>query len=271
MFHVKRLPMKTLINWKVFWILFVAAILATILLLPYAMEAQSSAIDLTKLPIPLPLLLTLQIAQNAILFAIAIFAGLFFAGRVSLGAPILDSVTRGEPVAQRIRAVLPLSVILGVVSTLVVLGLEFFYFQPALARQLSSTASALNLRTSQPAAWKGFLASFYGGIAEEILLRLFVMSLFVWLGRFISKTSDGRPTNAVFWIANILAAVLFGIGHLPATSLLVPLTTLVILRAIILNGLIGIACGWLYWKRGLEAAMISHFSADLVLHVLLAL
>src|SRR5215213_8566174 len=68
MFHVKRLPMKTLINWKVFWILFVAAILATILLLPYAMEAQSSAIDLTKLPIPLPLLLTLQIAQNAIVF-----------------------------------------------------------------------------------------------------------------------------------------------------------------------------------------------------------
>src|SRR5215212_2588908 len=148
MFHVKRLPMKTLINWKVFWMLLGAAILTTILLLPYAMEAQSSAIDLTKLPIPLPLLLTLQIAQNAILFAIAIFAGLFFARRVGLGAPILDSVTRGEPVAQRVRAVLPLSVILGVVSTLVVLGLEFFYFQPVLARQLSSTASELNLRTS---------------------------------------------------------------------------------------------------------------------------
>ena len=29
--------------------------------------------------------------------------------------------------------------------------------------------------------------------------------------------------------------------------------------------------GWLYWKRGLEAAMISHFSADIVTHVLLAL
>jgi membrane protease YdiL (CAAX protease family) len=263
--------MKNIINWKVFWILLAAAIIATILLLPYALEVQSSAIDLTKLPIPWPLVLTLQVVQNAILFAIAIFGGLFFAGRVGLGTPILDSVSRGEPVADRVRAILPLSIILGVVSTSVVLGLEFFYFQPAMLKELGETATALNLQTSQPAAWKGFLASFYGGIAEEILLRLFVMSFFVWLGRFISKTSDGRPTKGIFWIANILAAVLFGLGHLPAVSLLVPLTTLVVIRTVILNGLIGIACGWLFWKRGLEAAMISHFSADLVLHVLLAL
>ena len=263
--------MKTIINWKVFWILFAAAILATILLLPYAMEVQSSAVDLTKLPIPLPLLITLQIAQNAILFAIAIFGGLFFAGRVGLGTPILDAITRGESVTDRVRAILPLSIILGVVSTLVVLGLEFFYFQPAMIKELGNTAAALNLQKSQPAAWKGFLASFYGGIAEEILLRLFVMSFLVWLGRFLSKTSDGKPTSTIFWIANILAAVLFGLGHLPTMALLVPLTPLVIARTILLNGLIGIVCGWLYWKRGLEAAMISHFSADLVLHVLMAL
>ncbi|HEX9388712.1 MAG TPA: CPBP family intramembrane glutamic endopeptidase [Anaerolineales bacterium] len=262
--------MKT-INWKVFWILLIAAITATILLLPYAMEVQSSAVDLTKLPMPLPLVITLQIVQNAILFAIAIFGGLFFAGRVGLGMPILDSLTRRESVAHKVRAILPLSIILGVLSTLVVLGLEFFYFQPAMMRELGETASALNLQTSQPAAWKGFLASFYGGIAEEILLRLFMMSFLVWLGRFISKNSDGKPTSAVFWVANILAAVLFGLGHLPTMSLLVPLTSLVVARTILLNGLIGVVCGWLYWKRGLESAMISHFSADLVLHVLLAL
>ena len=263
--------MKTLINWKVFLILWIAAIFSVIAILPYSLALQSNVLQNLTLPIPLPLVIILQVLQNAILFAIVIFAGLFFAGRVGLGTPILDSVTRGEPVTDRVRAILPLSIILGVVSTLVVLGLEFFYFQPAMLKELGETATALNLQTSQPAAWKGFLASFYGGIAEEILLRLFVMSFFVWLGHFMNKTSDGKPTAAVFWIANILAAVLFGLGHLPATSLQVPLTTLVILRAIILNGLIGIACGWLYWKRGLEAAMISHFSADLVLHVLLAL
>jgi membrane protease YdiL (CAAX protease family) len=263
--------MKTIVNWKVFWILWIAAVLATILVLPYAIEMQSSAVDLTKLGLPLPVVLVLQIVQNAILFAIAIFAGLFFASRAELGTPILDAATRGEPVADKVRSILPLSIALGVVTTLLVLGLEFFYFQPAMMKELGDTAAALNLQTAQPAAWKGFLASFYGGIAEEILLRLFVMSLFVWLGKFISKTTEGKPTIAVFWIANILAAVLFGLGHLPATALLIPITPLIIARAILLNGLIGVVCGWLYWKRGLEAAMISHFSADLVLHVLLAL
>ena len=97
------------------------------------------------------------------------------------------------------------------------------------------------------------------------------MSFLAWLGRFISKTADGKPTVAVLWIANVLAAVLFGLGHLPTTALLVPLTPLVILRAIVLNGVAGIAFGYLYFTRGLESAMISHFSADLVLHVLFAL
>ena len=263
--------MKSVINWKIFFILWIASIFSVIAILPYLLSLQSSVLQNLKLPFPLPVVITLQIVQNAILFAIAIFAGLFFAGRVGLGTPILDSFTRSETVANKVRAILPLSIILGVASTLIVLGLEIFYFQPAMMKELGDTATTLNLQTSQPAAWKGFLASFYGGIAEEILLRLFVMSLFVWLGRFLSKTSDGKPTNTIFGIANLLAAILFGLGHLPATALLVPLTPLVIARAIILNGLIGIVCGWLYWKRGLESAMISHFSADLVLHVLLAL
>jgi membrane protease YdiL (CAAX protease family) len=35
-----------------------------------------------------------------------------------------------------------------------------------------------------------------------------------------------------------------------------------------LNGLGGLAFGWLYWKRGLESAIMAHFSADIVLHVI---
>ena len=263
--------MKTIINWKVFFILWIATILATVAVLPYTLELQGSLVSNIEGLLPLPVMVALQLVQSAILFAIVTFAGMFFASRVGLGTPILDSATRGESVAEKIRALLPLSITLGILGTLIILGLEFFYFQPALVKELGETANALNLQTSQTAAWKGFLASFYGGIAEEIQLRLFVMSFFAWLGRFLSKTADGKPTNAVIWIANILAAVLFGLGHLPTMAVLVPLTPLVIARAVVLNGLLGIGFGWLYWKRGLEAAMISHFSADLVLHVLLAL
>ncbi len=188
-----------------------------------------------------------------------------------MGLPILEAKLAGEKVWPRIKAILPISISIGVIGSLIIIALDKWVFGPGLVAQLGEQAQVLNLETSQPEAWKGLLASFYGGINEEILLRLFMMSVLAWLGKFISHTADGRPTTAVFWIANVLAAVLFGLGHLPATSMLLPLTPLVITRAIVLNGLLGIAFGYLYMKHGLESAMISHFSADIVLHVLLAL
>jgi membrane protease YdiL (CAAX protease family) len=47
------------------------------------------------------------------------------------------------------------------------------------------------------------------------------------------------------------------------------LTSLVIVRAIVLNGIAGLVLGWLYWKRGLESAMIVHFTADLMILIVL--
>ena len=263
--------MKTLINWKVFFILWIAAILATLAVLPYALELQASTLTTADLPISLPVLIALQTVQTAILFAIMIFIGMLLASRVGLGTPILEAATRGESVADRVRSILPISILLGIMGALLIIALEVWIFQPAMLHELGEAAAALGLQNAQPAAWKGFLASFYGGIAEEIQLRLFVMSLLVWLGRFLSRTAEGKPTAAVFWVAAILAAILFGLGHLPATAALLPLSSLVVTRAIVLNGLLGVAFGWLYWKRGLEAAIVSHFAADIVLHVILAI
>jgi membrane protease YdiL (CAAX protease family) len=46
---------------------------------------------------------------------------------------------------------------------------------------------------------------------------------------------------------------------------------MVVLRAVVLNGLGGIVFGWFYWRHGLLSAMASHFSADLVIHVIVPL
>jgi membrane protease YdiL (CAAX protease family) len=231
---------------------------------------QSETLQNVKLPMPLPILIVIQIIPQALLFGVLIALGLFFAKRIGLGTPILEARLAGERVAARVRELLPLSILLGVLVSVLIVGLDAIVFQPAMHMELGNAADALKA-SAQPAAWKGLLVSFYGGIVEEILLRLFAMSFLAWLGSFISKTSGGKPTAVIFWLANILAAVLFGLGHLPITAALITITPLVVARAIILNGLGGIAFGYLYWKRGLEAAMISHFSADIVLHVLLAL
>ncbi len=256
-------------SWKIFFILLAACLWGIIAVLPYTLELQQNV--LANLPMPLWVLLPIQVLQNTILFALAIGLGLLAANRIGLGLPILEAKLAGESIGARLKSILPLSIILGVAGSALIIGLDIYIFGPTMRAELGAKAGLANLQGTQPAAWKGLLASFYGGIDEEVLLRLCLLSLLAWLGKFISKTPEGRPTVVVFWVANILAAVLFGLGHLPATATLLPLTPLIVLRAIVLNGLLGIAFGYLYFTRGLESAMISHFSADIVLHVLLAL
>ncbi len=263
--------MKKSFNWKIYFILLAASIVGVAAVIPYSLAAQGTTLAELNLPMPTWLLLLLQVAQNAILFAVIIFLGLLAANRIGLGLPVLEAKLQGEPVGQKIRSFLLLSILIGIVGSVLIILLDSLVFMPQLMAELGETAANLNQEALQPAAWKGLLASFYGGINEELLLRLGLMSILVWLGRFVSKREDGRPTLAVLWTANILAAIFFGLGHLPITAALFPLTPLVILRAITLNGLVGIAFGYLYFKHGLEAAMLSHFTADIVLHVLLAL
>ena len=258
--------MKKPLNWTIFFILLAAAILGALLVIPYslAITGTSGAQQLTLSW----QLLALATLQSAMMFGLAIGIGLLLANSIGLGLPILEAALRREPTGKAIRDMLPISILLGVAAGLLIIVLESFVFQPAMAAALGDKADALAVAATQAGPWRGFLASFYGGINEEILLRLFFMTLLAWLGRFISKTPDGRPTLTVLWVANVLAAVVFGLGHLPVTATLVPLTTLVILRAIILNGLGGVIFGYLYMKRGLESAMVAHFSADIVLHVI---
>jgi hypothetical protein len=256
-------------NWKVFFVLWGASVLSVIALIPYVLTLQQP--QLANLPIPLTVLIPIQIAQNAIIFAVVVAAGMFFAYRSGLGAPILEGYCAGEKISGRLKAIIAPSIMLGVVGSLIVVALDVFVFAPALKAELGALADTLSAPNANPPAWQGFLASFYGGIAEEVQLRWLVLSLFAFLGKFIHHTAAGRPTVTVLWMANILAAVLFGLGHLPATSLLIPLTPLVITRAIVLNGLVGLATGYLYFTKGLESAMLAHFSADIVLHVILAL
>lgn len=262
-------PTTRAMSWRLFFLLWIASVIGIILVLPYGLAMIPASLS-SRLP-PLHVLVPLQVAQGAIFLGLLTLAGLFFANRIGLSAPILEAWIEGQGIRTRLNSIFVPSVLIGVLGTLLILALELAVFQPAIRHQNPTSASALSLWIQPPAAWKGLLASFYGGIDEEIQLRLFALSLLAWLGRFVHRKPDGRPSVPVLWVANIIAALLFGLGHLPMTSALVPLTPLIIVRALVLNGLVGIGFGYLYCTRGLESAMLSHFSADLLLHVFLAI
>jgi hypothetical protein len=253
----KVINMKT--NWKLFIILLIASIFGVITIFPYSLTLQGGLPQ--NLPVPLYVILTGTIIQNAVIFAIAIFIGLNIAKKVGLGLPILEGWLEGREVKSYLKSILGISVGLGILAGILIIGLDYLFSFAGVT--INVTQSSIN-----PPAWQGFLASFYGGINEEILLRLFLMSLLVWIFFKIKKTNEGKPTKAGVWLAIILAAIIFGAGHLPTVMAITTLTPLVIIRTVVLNCVGGIIFGWLYWRKGLESAMISHFSADIVLHVM---
>src|SRR5690606_20504576 len=99
----------------------------------------------------------------------------------------------------------------------------------------------------------------YGGIREELMLRWGLMSLLLWLSwRFIQRKSTS-PSALLYWLAIIASAVLFGVGHLPAAHALVgDLSFPVVAYVIGGNAAFGVLAGWLFWRFGLEAAILAH-------------
>jgi membrane protease YdiL (CAAX protease family) len=93
------------------------------------------------------------------------------------------------------------------------------------------------------------------------------MTLLVWIFYKIKRTKEDRPTNIGVWLAILITAILFGVGHLPFAATLTKVTLPLMAKIITLNGIAGIVFGWLYWKKGLESAMLSHFSADIIVLV----
>jgi len=252
---------RELINWKVFWILLSAGIFTNAAVLPYALSL--AGLHEAGLPVPLPIAVLVQIIQAAVLFAIMIFIGLLLGAKVGLGVPLVaDWVTR-KSTKGRLRPLLTLSCTLGVVTGISIFLMDRFVFAFFVEPITASQAA--------PPLWQRVLASFYGGIGEEIAMRLFLMTLVVWIIFKFCKPKDNKLSDLGFWVAIIFASCVFGLGHLPMTALFVEITPIVVTRAIVLNGIAGIVFGWLYWRKGLEAAMISHFSADIALHVSLPL
>jgi len=238
-------------------VLGIAAAIATALLFPYVLALKPGALALASASMRMPAwaVIAAQSLGNGVVCFLLAWAGLKLGASLGLGAPWIGAVLyrRARPASSAwLQAGL-----LGAGAALAVLGAIAVFGAPIedVARKPQATIGF---------ALKGLLASPYGAIVEEIELRVFVMGLFAWL---LSRFTGKRAKPWLMVIAIVLAALVFGAGHLPMAAQLAPLTFGVVARVIAYNALAGIAFGWLYWKRGLEHAMLAHFCADLVLHV----
>ncbi len=122
--------------------------------------------------------------------------------------------------------------------------------------------------TIKPTLYKMIGGLLVGGIIEEVMMRLFFMSLIIFIINKFFNNKKEIPT-IVFVVANIISALLFASGHLPSTAIMTSLTPVIIFRCFLFNGGLGLAFGYLYRKYGNGYAMISHGLSHLLADTLM--
>lgn len=203
------------------------------------------------------------VVNNGLVLLVLVLLGAYAAPRVGLRSHLLARTAGDDAPETTFREELPLAVGLGVASSVVVLLLDVA-FAPFVA-------AALSRLPQQSATVESVLAFvpvrfLYGGITEEILLRFGLLAVLAFVGYRLLGRGDATPSSGVMWGAVVLSALLFGVGHLPAASATFGgLAPAIVVRTVLLNAVAGVAFGWLYWRRSLEAAMVAHGS----FHVLL--
>ena len=81
-------------------------------------------------------------------------------------------------------------------------------------------------------------------------------------------SGEGRGRWIALWIANFATALFFGWYHASNEEFFVnPVPFIVALRTVLIVLPAGLAFGWIYVRRGLEAAILSHFFIDVIVHV----
>lgn len=177
--------------------------------------------------------------------ALIIALSLLMANRTGLGAPLLETRLPKKDFARWLPTSLALT------ALMLAGGMPF-----------SLIANRGAASATYPFGWELLLASFKAGVVEEIFSRLFLISLFAWVGRFFKRDVEGRPTRGIYWLAILLAGLLFGWGHVD-TRIGHPTAAFGDYAFImVLSSGAGIYFGWQFWKLGLEGAMFAHFAYD---------
>ena len=188
------------------------------------------------------------------------FVGLKLARKTGFSLNILEALFNKTKVIIDKKSTF-IAIISGVVLGLIIIGADRFYYQyqiPMLGE------------TKPEFSFLGLMAGIvYGGVFEEILMRLFFMSLTVWIFMKILKRDKESISSLFYLIAIILSAVLFAAGHLPVTeTVFEELTNTLVVRSFLLNGIGGLVFGYLYWKKGFEYAVLAHMFAHISMQLI---
>jgi len=247
---------------KLFIILWLAGMAGVLSLLLVDFNALLQNLPLpegTEIPIFTPALKLLSLIQPAVIMSLAVLAGVALAGKVGLRAPAAEAIASGGKLGAALKPqIIPgiLGGLGGGIAIILIASTSKWFLPTETIARITELGKHLPLPTRL----------LYGGVTEELLLRWGVMTLLVWAAwRLLNKGKD-KPKAGYFAGAILISSVIFGIGHLPIALMLVSEPTVAfVLFVVTANSIFGLIAGWLFWKKGLESAIIAHMMAHIVM------
>ncbi|EMS34328.1 hypothetical protein C943_03547 [Mariniradius saccharolyticus AK6] len=191
------------------------------------------------------------LVNPTLLLIISITIGTLLKDSAGIRLPILDA-KKDKPMLSVFQDLLHPLLVLTAISSLGVMVIYLgtcWGFDPAFKEVIKGPGLPV---------WTRVL---YGGITEEILMRYGLMTMLLW----ILKEFNRPNSHIQFWIANILTAMLFATGHLPAlfNEVFSPsIWTLVYILGG--NFWAGLCFGFAFWRFGLILAILTHMGFHLI-------
>ena len=251
--------------WRTFVFLVAAGTLTGPLVIPYflGLEAIAPGAQLSE---SLRSLILSGLYQNLMFLVPGAGIGLLVARKIDLGAPYLESWLDGAPrPARPLSSIVRPALFWATVTALIAFSIDGFF---RYTLEVTAPAPEIHARIAV-SWWRSGLASLWAPWAEEIFDRLFLLSLLAWLGiKLFRVSANGHGRWIALWIANLATALFFGWYHISNEELFIdPVPLIVGLRTVLIVLPAGLAFGWIYIRRGLEAAILSHFIIDVIVHV----
>jgi hypothetical protein len=225
----------------------VLSILPVLSLLPPSVSNSAVSVWTTSHPVP----------YMVGVVGLAALVGVVTAPRVRLSAPMLEAALTGRSVVDPLHRQVPPGVA-GALAGVVALAIVAGSLQPFLPTEFLEAGADFSVSLLP--------RLLYGGITEEIVLRWGLMSLIVWLPYSLKHQAKGPIPNSYYLTAIVVSALLFGMGHLPTALRFVDVATVPFVLYVVLgNGAFGLVTGYLFWRFGLESAVIAHVSGHLIM------
>ncbi|MCG8434929.1 MAG: CPBP family glutamic-type intramembrane protease [Gammaproteobacteria bacterium] len=210
-----------------------------------------------ELPMPMIAIQFISVIQGGVLLLIAVLLGTFFAYRVHLSAPLIEAILKKGSISGVIKKQISPAITGGIAGGVFLLLFTAF-FHDRLPSEFISAAENF----SPP--W--YTRIFYGGITEEILMRWGAMSFLAWISYRLFQGGKDQISSGHYIFAILASALLFGVAHLPAVHALSPVIDMPLIVYIIIgNSTFGFIAGVLFWRFGLECAIIAHMAAHVVM------